>query len=104
MEDADDANEISQREMTEARFDLSWRDQSLFVQKIQEIHEILGPEEARKQIKLLENPYAKSIGLSTARGTPSRCSPSTAAKSCAKERRGKFEASGAASVSTSAFV
>ena len=60
MEDADDANEISQREMTEALFDLSWRDQSLFVQKIQEIHKIFGPEEAHKQIKLLENPYAKS--------------------------------------------
>ena len=30
------------------------------MQKIQELHDLLGPEEANKQIKLLENPYVKS--------------------------------------------
>ena len=56
-EDADDANEISQRQITEDLFDASWQDPDKFLEKIQEIHEALGPEEANKQIKLLEDPF-----------------------------------------------
>ena len=56
-EDADDANDLSQQQITEDLFDASWRDPNKFLEKIQEIHEVLGPEEANKQIKLLEDPF-----------------------------------------------